>query len=361
MCLAEIETGDILALASYRRPGPNQNVPMQKLAAFSPTQCLCPPGSVVKPLVFAMALEHGLLDWDREEIDCRPTGKDGWKIPGFKRWIEDSHTCGVIPPREVLVQSSNIGAVRVGMRLGAARFEEYLEHFRFGTVTGTRLPGEAAGYFAWTARHKDLTAMPKRTFEGYTAPSLSYGYEYNITPIQVLRAYLILLSGRSRDLRLFRRITRHGDVVDVPATPDGPRFLSEATIATLRDAMTGVVSDQEQATGRHVYADLMKLAGEVPVAGKTGTSEYQEIIDGQSVTVRTASFAGFAPLDRPRFVAVCVLQKPKAAHFWGGSYAGPPAGRLLLHALSQPSRRRAGDSQVSAGLLVGGVATTRHR
>ncbi len=331
LCLAEIDTGAVLAMASYRDGA------HPRAAAFAPAQCLSPPGSVVKPLVFSLLLERGLVDWDGETVDCAPDEPAGWRVPGVRRWIKDSHPCGVLGPRDILVQSSNIGAARLGMRLGREGFDEYLRLYQFGAKTGTRLPEELAGV---RPRSDDLLAMDDRAFYGYTAPSLSYGYEYNVTPLQILRAYVTLLSRRPRQLCLFARVVEDGAARDLPAPAATAPFLSEATLRRLIDAMRGVVSDEHEATGRHLAEELAAVGASGMVAGKTGTSEYEERRTEHGVRrrvmVRTASFAGFAPADNPRYVAVCVLQKPGASSFWGGRYAAPAAGRLLLRALGQP-------------------------
>lgn len=329
LCLAEVATGEILALASWR----DGAAPEQ--AAFSPIQCLCPPGSVVKPLVFSLALEKGVLDWERDEFECSPSGQGLWRVPGVARVIRDSHPCGRLGPRDILVQSSNIGAGQVGLRLGREGLAEYLDVFRWGATTGTMLPGELAG-----VRPTDLATMPERLFRGYSAPSLSMGYDYNITPLQVLRAYVTLLSRRPRELTLYRRaVAAGGEPQSLARRPDGEIFLSAANLERLLAAMRGVVSPEVGATGRALHAELERLGRAGAVAGKTGTSEYRERRgpqgSAQLVMVRTASFAGFAPADRPRFAAVCVLQKPGAASFWGGRYAGPAAGRLLLRAVTR--------------------------
>ena len=339
LCLAQVETGDVLAMASYR-----EGIEDQRIAAFSPTQCICPPGSVVKPLVFALALERGVLDWDEAPIDCQPTSSLGWKVPEVRRWIQDAHDCGALSPREILVQSSNIGAAKVGRRLGREGIIELVERFGLGTPTATRLKGEKGGTVHPGV--DELRRMPERRFMGYAAPSLSYGYGCNITPLQTLRAYVSLLAGRPRELRLQRRVVVGGQVTEVPPAVEGPRFLSEDTVAKVVDAMRGVVSDTPGATGRHLAAELARKGADGLVAGKTGTSEYDEIRQGRSVTIRTASFAGFAPADRPELVVICVLQKPEADRFWGGMYAAPAAGRLLLRALSPPAGRSV-DPQVS--------------
>lgn len=326
LLLAEVDTGEVLAMAS-RTPGVHP-----RAAAFMPIRALYPPGSAVKPLVFAAALEEGKLEWEHERIDCRPnTPGNGWRIPGSRRVVRDVHACGVLTPREVLVQSSNIGAAQVGPRLGAAGLSRYLANFGFGERSGLGLPGEKRGVVP-----RDLARLPPTVLRYYTAPSLSFGYEYNVTPAQVLRAYLRLLSGRRRDLRLFRRIVVDG--LELRRRPAGgePVFLSESTRARIREALAAVVSEEPGATGRHLHALLAELAlGHGVVGGKTGTSVHSEIRDGRSVVVRTASFAGFAPVARPRYVALCVLQKDRVAAFWGGRYAAPAAGRLLVHALQR--------------------------
>lgn len=338
MCVADIESGDVLALASYR------DGVEPAAAAFAPLQSLYEPGSVVKPLVFSIALRRGLLDWYQDDFNCRPNGPRGWYVPGSHRQIIDEHLCEDMTPREILVESSNIGAVQVGLRLGREGFVDYLEQYRLGQPTALGIPGEARGRLAF-AGNDALREMSQRAFMVYTAPSLSFGYETNVTPIQLLRAYVTLLSGRPRELRMYRRIAVGGRITEVPPPAEGERFLSDEHLALLRDAMRGVVSDEPDATGRWLYKELQE-EGRPVVAGKTGTSQRR----AGGGWIRTASFAGFAPVEKPRFLAVCVLQKPGAAAFWGGRYAAPAAGRLLLRALSQSLEKRPAHSQVSANV-----------
>ena len=351
LLLVEIASGDLLAAASYRR-GTHPAA-----GAFAPTQSLCAPGSVVKPLVFALALEAGALDWELDRIDCRPNRpRNGWRVPGARRTITDEHRCEVISAHDILVQSSNIGAVQVGLRLGREHFAQFLDLYQFGRPSGCGLPGERAGTVQPPDR--DLGRLSERMFSGYTAPSFSIGYDYNVSPIQVTRAYLTLLSGAKRDLRVFRRYRIGTRTIDVPRPPTGPRVLSDATLARLRAAMVDVVGDHENATGKPILARLRELGYDHgTIAGKTGTSEETRTVDGRRVMVRTALFAGFLPVDAPRYLAVCVLQKERASSFWGGRYAGPAAAELLLDAATRathprrpgPDPRRAHDSVRSRG------------
>ncbi len=127
---------------------------------------------------------------------------------------------------------------------------------------------------------------------------------------------------------------------------------------TIRKALADVVSSEDGATGRHLYAFLQENGmgldseGRSVIGGKSGSSEgtvKRVEPDGTShkVSVRTATFVGFAPVDEPRYLAVAVLQKDDASKFYGGRYAAPPVGRLLLRALKLGGRSQ--DLPVKAG------------
>jgi cell division protein FtsI/penicillin-binding protein 2 len=117
--------------------------------------------------------------------------------------------------------------------------------------------------------------------------------------------------------------------------------------------MTDVVSSDPHATGSHVHARMLKELGidlHGTIAGKTGTAASMIGIPGRgSVEVRNASFVGFMPVEAPRWLAVCVLQKDDSARFYGGSYAAPPVVRLLLQCQRlEQQRQLRQESQVGA-------------
>ena len=121
--LVDLELGDILAMASHY-PGRKGVTP------FAPVENAFEPGSVVKPLVIGYALEQGKVGW-HDSIDCTPTrSRNGRPVDGHPgRTIRDDHRCGVLTTREVIVQSSNIGAVKIGTRLGRSGMRDYLRHY----------------------------------------------------------------------------------------------------------------------------------------------------------------------------------------------------------------------------------------
>ncbi len=330
LVLADVETGDILAMGSWVAGA------HPRAAAFTPIQSVFEPGSSVKPLVLSMVLAQGRVDWDHERIDCSEGAPGrGWWVdpPGQvdqkrRRRIVDDHAVGVVTPHEVIVQSSNVGAVKLGLRLGPQGLDDYVETFQLSSRTGLGLPGELAG-----GRKRDLPSLGATMFWHYTGPSLCFGYEASVTAVQMLRAYMTLLARQPRELRLLAAVERDG--VQVPLQRAGsaarPPFLREEDLDRIKAAMAGVVSKAHGATGRHV-AEMIEGLGFAPgvIAGKTGTS-VRTLPDGSRN--RTASFAGFAPVATPRFVAFCVLQKDRAEGFYGGRYAALAASRLLLRAL----------------------------
>ncbi|MEZ5963313.1 MAG: penicillin-binding transpeptidase domain-containing protein [Planctomycetota bacterium] len=352
LLLAEVDTGNVLAMASWVA-GTHP-----RAAAFTPIQYRFEPGSVVKPLVFALALARGCVAWYGEHVDCSEGAPGrGWRVqppvadvPRGTRPIVDDHACGVLTPHEILMRSSNVGAVRIGLRLGVGGLEDYVRLYRFGKPSGLGLLGESTG-----SCKADLAALPKREFWYYTAPSYCFGYEMMVTPAQLLRAYLSLLARTPRDLRLLAGAEVDGTRVDFPApATGGESILSADQLDLLKGAMAAVVSEDEHATGRHV-AQMLRRLGVAPgvVGGKTGTS-----VNRQS-RIRTASFAGFAPVIAPRFVAFCVLQKDRAEGFYGGRYAAPAAARLLLHALGVLDPKTASVELAARAQQVSAVAPAR--
>lgn len=329
LVLGDVETGDVLAMASWVADS------HPRASAFTPIQCVFEPGSSVKPLVLSMVLAHGKVDWDRERIDCSAGAPGrGWLVEPpvrgdgkRRRPIFDDHAIGVVSPHQVIVQSSNVGVVKLGLRLGPEGLDDYVETFQLSESTGLGLPGERSG-----GRKRNLPALGETMFWHYTGPSLCFGYEASVTAVQMLRAYMTMLSRRPRELRLLAAVEQAGVRVDLPpAAATSKPFLRQEDLDRIKAAMADVISKSPGSTGRHV-AEMMEQLGFAPgvIAGKTGTS-VGPLQDGSRT--RTASFAGFAPVASPRYVAFCVLQKDRAEGFYGGRYAASAASRLLLRAL----------------------------
>jgi cell division protein FtsI/penicillin-binding protein 2 len=336
LVLVEVATGDVLAAASWHRDSKHP-----KNAAFSPLQSLYEPGSIVKPLVFAFASEAGVCDWSRE-YDCRQGSDDYRGIIGAvsRRTVRDDHDCALLTPHGILVNSSNIGASYIGLGLDREQWRDYMRSFGFGESLGLHFPNERRG---GTPKQSFDPAVPMRSFLGNSAISFSFGYELQVTALHMARAYLRLFRGADAALRVCRGLDLGGDWHAAPVTPSTRAFRPEV-VEAVRAAMVDVVSADPHATGCYLHGRVLKEMGidlHGVIAGKTGTAASDiGLADGRRVNARNASFVGFLPVESPRWLAVCVLQKDDSARFYGGSYAAPPVVRLLLQTQRLEERRR---------------------
>lgn len=337
LVLIEMATGDLLAAASWHRDARHPQG-----AAFTPDQRLFEPGSIVKPLVLAYAFEAGRLDWGHE-FDCAQGSADYRERIGSQgsRVVRDDHPCGVLTPHGILVNSSNIGSAYVGLQLEREQWRDYMQFYGFGQPLGLNLPHSSRG---GPNRNSFDASIPLRSFRRNSAISFSFGYELEVTALQMARAYLRLFRGGGADLRLCRGVEIGGQWhAAPPAGSDGPRLRPEV-VEVVRAAMVDVVSADPHATGFHMHSRMLKETGidlHGVIAGKTGTAASRTRIPGRGkVEVRNASFVGVFPAEAPRWLAVCVLQKDDSARFYGSSYAAPPAVRLLLQCQNLEQRRQ---------------------
>jgi cell division protein FtsI (penicillin-binding protein 3) len=220
---------------------------------------------------------------------------------------------------EVMLHSSNVGAIRVGLALGDERFYRYIRRFGFGERTGVQLPGETAGLLRRTARWSQISAA-----------SISMGQEIGVTSLQMVTAFATIANGgiRVAPTIVDRVINPKGEVVYRPQPPDPVRVISEKTAAILNEILKAVVAS---GTGENAALE------EHIVAGKTGTA--QKAIRGAYSTDRfVASFGGYVPADRPRLAILIVIDEPRGAEY-GGTVAAPVFKQIaepVLHYLGVP-------------------------
>lgn len=337
LVLVEVGSGDVVAAASWHRGQQNG-----ENTAFTPYQSLFEPGSIVKPLVLGYAYEVGAVDWSRV-YDCRADGADyraSIRPLGRGNAVRDDHACTDLTPHGILVNSSNIGASLIGLGLAREQWRDYMRFYGFGAGLDLPLPHGRRG--GWPRQSFDAN-VPERSFRANSAISFSFGYEFQVTAFHMARAYLRLLRGGASDLRVCRGVEYDGVWTPAPTSPVGASF-SPRVRGAVSAAMADVMSPDTHATGSRVRDRIeQELGVDVYglVAGKTGTAASMIGIPGRGrVSVRNASFVGFMPAERPRWLAVCVLQKDDSARFYGGSYAAPPAVRLLLQARQLAGQRR---------------------
>ncbi len=308
-------SGEILALAS--EPSFNPNAFAEATGAQRrnrAVQDVYEPGSTFKIVTAAAAFEEGVVDRD-EVFDVSAgyirIGRD--RIPDFTTYGELTFT-------DVIVKSSNVGAILVGLRLGPQRLARYVDRFGFGRAQSRDFPSENPG-LVWGAD----------TLTERAIASISMGYQVAVTPLQMAAAISAVANGGELLApRLVRAVARDGGRVESERRVIR-RAISRGTAAELTGMMTAVA---ERGTARRA-----RVSG-YAVAGKTGTAE--KLIDGRySDRDHNASFVGFAPADDPRFVMLVMVDTPRAAlidgvwqkPYTGGAVAAPIFQRIAEAAL----------------------------
>lgn len=296
-------SGEILALANY--PTFNPNV----YGRFSPEtrrnraiQEIYEPGSTFKLVTASAAIEEGVLAAS-DPIDCAP----GHIVIGGWRRVSDVHTYGSLSFEDVIVKSSNVGAIKAGWRIGAERLGEYVDRFGFGQALAADFNGQSRG-IVWKASQLDDSAIA----------SVSMGYQIGVTPMQMVTAANSIASGgKLYEPHLVRATIRDG--VRHPVAPKVLRqTISPATANVLTTIMEGVV---ERGTAKGAA-----LSG-YRVAGKTGTAA--KLVNGRySKTDYNGSFVGFVPSRRPALTVLVVIDSGRTGQGYGGAVAAPVFKRI---------------------------------
>ncbi|HEY6012106.1 MAG TPA: penicillin-binding protein 2, partial [Nitrospirota bacterium] len=257
------------------------------------------PGSIFKAVLAAAALEEHVVH-PLERFDC-----SAGKIQIADRVISDAHKNGVLTFTEVIAESSNVGTVKVAMRLGRERFAKYITAFGFGRKTGVDMPGEIPGLL------KDY-----RLWSGVSIGSIAIGQEIGVTPIQMATAYCAFANGGT--LMKPYLVAEIADRSGGESVKFGPqqvgRAISEDTCAKVNKMLRLVV---DEGTGQNA-----RLAG-YTAAGKTGTAQKIDHRTGSySRKDYVSSFVGFAPAVSPRLVILVMIDTPEGA-IYGGTVAAP--------------------------------------
>ena len=319
-------TGEILALANYPTFDPNNVADSSDAQRHDrAVETAFEPGSIFKLVTYAAALEEQLIR-PNTLIDC-----GGGQIRIADRIVHD-HPYGVLTCAQALAKSSNVAAIKIGMKLGNERLASYIEKFGFGKRTGIELPGESRGLF-----------QPASEWGPTSIGSIPMGHEVGVTAVQAAAAYACIANaGEWVKPHLIERVTSTaGDVLD-ETRPEKRQVVSETTAATLKSMLEGVVL---QGTGK-----AARMGG-YPAAGKTGTAQKIDEATGRySQTRYVASFAGFAPVDNPEIACVVSIDEPAGAHL-GGAVAAPVFARVVSDALHTLGVQPENDPQ---SLLAGG-------
>ena len=292
-------TGEILALANYPTFNPNA------YGKFDPdhrrnrgVQDLYEPGSTFKIVTAGAALEENVI----EPGDLVNTSPGMIRFAGRVIDEADGHNYGVLSFADVIVKSSNVGAIKVGLRLGGEKLSAYVRKFGFGRVASPDFRGESAG-IVW---------RPEKLNDSSIA-SIAMGYQVAVTPLQIATATSVVANGGELiQPRVVRAVVRGGERIPVPHKVVA-RAISPHTAAELTEIMEAVVAD---GTGKRA-----QVAG-YSVAGKTGTAN-KVVNGGYSSTDYNVSFAGFVPSRKPAYTIVVVIDSPHKVRAYGGVVAAP--------------------------------------
>ena len=283
----EPSTGDVLASVSYPAYDPNNFAAADVNRYIDPAVgAYYPPGSVLKPLSLAAAIDGGILSPNSTYDDTATVFYQGVTIPN-----QDYTAHGAATMWQMLQLSLNVGAVHVADTLGSARFYRALDAFGLGRPTGIDVAGEAPG----------MIVQPGA--EGWVGSNFAYnafGQGLDVTPLQMAVAMATIANdGVRMTPRVVRQLRADGappqDVAPIPVA----QVISAATARTMRTMLESVVA--ETATGAEMAHHTS--------GGKTGTSELFDS-DGNGEDDLIASFCGFFPVAKPRAVILVKLDRP---------------------------------------------------
>ncbi|MGB2716943.1 MAG: penicillin-binding transpeptidase domain-containing protein [Vicinamibacterales bacterium] len=303
-------SGEILALANWPTFNPNSFLESDEVERRNRAiQDLYEPGSTFKLVTASAALEERVMK-PQDPVDCAP----GFiTFPG-RPPIRDVHAYGVLPFADVIVKSSNVGAIRVGLRLGPERLNRYIDRFGFGRAIAPDFRGESPG-IVWDPAKLDASALA----------SVSMGYQIAVTPVQMAAAASSIANGGTLiEPRVVRAVIKDGRRTIVQ-----PRVVRRTVSTETAAELTAIMEDVvERGTARSAQIDGYTIAGKTGTAAKLVGGHY-------SKSEYNASFVGFLPSRNPVLTIIVVIDSPHGAGYMGGVVAAPVFKRIAEAALRQ--------------------------
>jgi len=332
--VTEVATGELLAVAHFPPFNPNgtssyaaDEIWKWNDAAFIE---IFEPGSILKPVVIAAALEEGVIGME-DQIFCE---NGSWKIEKREKPIKDHGRFGFLNVWDILKFSSNIGSGKVGLRLGQEKLQTYLEEFGFGTRSGAMPRGREA---------RGILRRGKRGWSDMEIANISFGQGIAVTAIQMANSIATLGNGGTRMKPLLvkevidengRTISRaEPEVLGQPVSPEVARLVVDGMRRVLESGGTG---------------EAAKVYG-FDAAGKTGTAQKTMTVEdpnwqaggererprrrGVYVDKWVGSFVGLVPATKPRLAILVLVDEPYMNDF-GGVVAAPAFSRIASRSLA---------------------------
>jgi cell division protein FtsI (penicillin-binding protein 3) len=295
----DVQTGEVLAMVN--QPTYNPNDRSQFAAERYRNRAITDifePGSSLKPLVVAAALETGQYR-PSSIIDTAP----GFVVVGSKR-IEDTRNLGRVSLTTILARSSNVGITKLAMTLQPDQLWDTMTQFGLGELTTSGFPGESAGMLTHYSNWRPISQA-----------TLAYGYGVSVTPLQLAQAYAAI--GNDGEMRPI-------SLVALDAPNEGERVISQETATAVRRMLEEVV--RPGGTGTKAAVDGYRIAG------KTGTA-WKFASGGYSQDKYISIFAGMAPASDPRLATVVVIDEPGGELYYGSDVAAPVFADVMSESL----------------------------
>jgi cell division protein FtsI (penicillin-binding protein 3) len=301
-------TGEILAMANEPTFDPNEyrdaNIVARRNRAV---QDLYEPGSTFKVVTASAAIQEKVMPLSTM------INVSGGRINIGSRVVRDTHDYGVLSFTDVIVKSSNVGAIRIGFQLGTDRLSDYVQKFGFGRPVSPDFPSESPG-IVWERTKWTDSALA----------SVSMGYQVGVTPLQMAAAVSSVANGGAyMEPRVVRAVYSDGRRLAVR-----PKIVRQAVSTDTAAAMTSIM---EQVVERGT-ATLAKIDG-YTIAGKTGTAN--KLQNGRYSSDTYASFVGFMPSNDPKVTILVVLDSPRGNN---GHYGGPVSAPIFKRIAEEAMR-----------------------
>ncbi len=310
----EVGTSRVLAMSSYPTYDPNTGG--DHGARNRPVTDAYEAGSVMKVFTVASALEDGAV-----------TPTTGFAIGSvFKvgpKGFRDTHVYPYLNTSEIIKVSSNIGAVKVAMRLGREKLGAYLKKFGFGTKSGIELPGEQQGKIRDPAGWRDVELG-----------TIAFGYGLTISPLQLAAAMAAIGNdGLYTEPRIVDSVIDADGNTVYRGQGATRQVIAPKHAAEMRTMLASVF---DKGVGEHALngtAASVKVQG-FKCGGKTGTAhKYDHALRGYSPNRYLSSFAGLAPIENPRLAIIVMIDEPNGGQHYGGAVSGPVFAQIASESL----------------------------
>ncbi len=315
------ETGEIYAMSSINSEDKVRDI--NKLRTL-PNLCvsfLYEPGSTMKPVTAAAALQYNTISID-DTVNCRSRTEYFGKGRNKKKRIidDDDHDFHDLSLRDIIAKSSNPGISRVSDRIDDIKLYNMFRDFGFGRKTGTDFNEEAKGLI-----------RPIDKWTSYSKHSLSFGHEISVTPLQVATAYVTIANdGKPLKPYILRGLKEDNGSIEFSKSREGERILKKNVVKDVQSALEAVV---EYGTGSKLNLDYLNLAG------KTGTAEKLDPLTKRYTNKYFASFSGYFPTDNPKFVVFVMFDEASYYYRTGSLSAGVSVNKISRGILSLPRYR----------------------